>query len=136
VSAPPTRTLVIDENLNKRLATELSFRGRDATSVSALGLKGSSDPQLLLKLDDQLDDWVLVTADDALPGDHAGELEAVSGTVATIDPDRLDSWHLEMWRREIVHRWAHAMHAQDSGTARRYGLLRHGAWRPRRRRRR
>lgn len=64
------RIIVVDENLNKRLATELAYRGRDATSVSALGLGGSTDPQLLVKLDAQLDDWVLVTADDALPADH------------------------------------------------------------------
>ncbi len=35
------RIIVVDENLNKRLATELSYRGRGATSVSALGLRGS-----------------------------------------------------------------------------------------------
>ena len=43
MTTPPSRIIVIDENLNKRLATEPSYRGRDATSVSALGLRGSSD---------------------------------------------------------------------------------------------
>jgi hypothetical protein len=136
VTTVPPRIIVIDENLNKRLATELSYRGRNATSVAALGLRGSSDPELLLKLDSQLDDWVLVTADDALPEDHAEQIEAVGATVAAVDPNRYPAWHLEAWRREIVHRWAHAIHVQQAGTARRYGLLRHGPWRPRRRRQR
>lgn len=131
-----SRIIVVDENLNKRLATELTYRGRDATSVSALGLRGSTDPQLLLKLDAQLDDWVLVTADDALPADHAEQIVAVGATLAIIDPDRMPTWPLEAWRREIVHRWAHAIHLQEHGTARRYGLNRHQAWRLRRRRRR
>jgi len=34
---PPQRTLVLDENLNPRLATELTRRGRNATRVQELG---------------------------------------------------------------------------------------------------
>ena len=64
----PDRTLVVDENLPKRLATELNYRGRIAASVSSLGLRGSLDPELLHKLQAQLGDgWILLTADDALP---------------------------------------------------------------------
>jgi hypothetical protein len=136
VSVPPQRTLVIDENLNPRASTELRRRGRDATRVQELGLRGSPDPQLLRRLDAQLDDWVLVTADDALPEDHATELAEIGGTIATISPDREPGWGLDAWRSEIVHRWAHVMHEQERGTSRRYGLRRHTAWRPRRRRRR
>jgi hypothetical protein len=127
-------TLVLDENLNPRLATELSRRGRDATRVQELGLRGSADPQLLDKLDGQLDTWVLVTADDALPKSHAEAVQRVRATIATINPEREAGWPLETWRREIVHRWAHAMQEQAAGTIRRYTLRRHGIWRPRRRR--
>jgi hypothetical protein len=131
---PPSRTLVIDENLNPRLSTELTRRGRNATSVQALGLRGSADPQLLDKLDAQLDDWVLVTADDALPDSHADAVRRVGATVCTINPELEDGWLLDQWRREVVHRWAHAMHDQGRGTVRRYSLRRHGVWRMRRRR--
>jgi len=131
---PPSRTLVIDENLSHRLGTELRNRGRDAASVKSLGLRGSSDPDLLDKLDGQLDGWVLVTADDALPDSHAEAVARVNATIATISPDRELGWQLEAWRREVVHRWAHVIHDQAPGTVRRYALRRHAAWRVRRRR--
>jgi len=133
-AAPPQRTLVLDENLNPRLATELARRGRDATRVQELGLRGSTDPQLIEKLDAQLDAWVLVTADDRLPDTHGEDIRRFGATVATIHPEREHGWALEAWRREIVHRWAHVMHDQADGTVRRYGLRRHAPWRPRRRR--
>jgi hypothetical protein len=128
------RTLVLDENLNPRLATELTRRGRNATRVQELGLRGSADPQLLDKVDGQLDVWVLVTADDRLPDSHAEAVRRVGATIATINPEREMGWPLEEWRREIVHRWAHAIQEQSQGTLRRYTLRRHGVWRPRRRR--
>ncbi len=103
-------------------------------SVSSLGLTGSSDPDLLDKLDGQVDDWVLITADDALPDGHADVVARVRATIATINPEREYGWQLEAWRREVVHRWAHVMHEQESGGVRRYSLRRHGVWRPRRRR--
>lgn len=121
-SGPPSGTLVIDENLSHRLATELSYRGRDAVSVKSLGLRGSSDPELLDKLHGQLDDWVLVTADDALPDSHADAVARVGATIATINPEREEGWHLEAWRREVVHRCAHVMHGQEPGGIRRYSL--------------
>lgn len=131
---PPRRTLVIDENLNPRLATELTRRGRNATTVQALGLRGSEDPHLLDKLDAKLDDWILVTADDALPGSHAEAVRRVGATIGTVNPELEDGWTLESWRREIVPRWAHALHDQEGGTIRRYSLRRHAVWRVRRRR--
>lgn len=127
------RTLVLDENLNPRLATELTRRGRNATRVQELGLRGSADPQLLDKVDGQLDVWVLVTAD-------TGCLTAMRTqciVLARRSPRsilREAGWPLEEWRREIVHRWAHAIQEQRQGTLRRYTLRRHGVWRPRRRR--
>lgn len=132
MTGTPARTLVIDESLHSRLAFELRGRGRQAASVSALGLIGSSDPQLLDRLDGLLDDWVLVTADDDLPREHAAVLAAARATVATIEPDRdAAAWPLDAYRSEVVHRWAHAMHAQRRGSARRYGLTSQRAWLPR-----
>lgn len=132
MAGAPARTLVIDESLDKRLAVELARRGRPAKSVSSLGLRGSSDSDLLDRLDAQLGAWVLVTADDRMPEGQARALAAGNGAVATIGP-RGDSaaWPLEAYRHEVVHRWAHAMHAQLPGTARRYGLTNQRAWRPR-----
>ena len=127
-------TLVLDENLNPRLATELTRRGRNATRVQELGLRGSADPQLLDKVDGQRDVWVLVTADDRLPNSHTEAVHRVCATIATINPEREAGWPLEEWRREVVHRWAHAIQEQKQGTLRRYTLRRHGVWRPRRRR--
>jgi hypothetical protein len=86
----------------------------------------------LHKLQAQLGDgWILLTADDALPEDHAAALAAVGGTVATINPERETGWGIDEWRREIVHRWAHVVHDQEPGTVRRYSLRRHGVWRRR-----
>jgi PIN like domain len=126
------RILVLDENLPGRLATELEERGRRATRVSALQLKGSEDPDLLAAIAERFDDWVLVTADDRMPADHAEAIAAVNATLAIIAPARRD-WPTHAWRREVVHRWAHAMHDQKSGTLRRYAVRSHALWRPRRR---
>lgn len=132
-AAPSTRTLVLDENLNPRLVLELTRRGRETTSVAALGLRGSADPQLLDRLDAHLGHWVLVTADDALPDSHGDAVRRVRATVATISAELDADWMLDAWRREIVHRWAHAMGGQKRGSVRRYSLRRHAAWRGARR---
>jgi predicted nuclease of predicted toxin-antitoxin system len=43
---PPGRLLVIDENLPRRLSTELTNRGRVALRLSDLGLKSVGDVEL------------------------------------------------------------------------------------------
>jgi len=134
MAGAPARTLVIDESLDTRLAAELVRRGRRATSVSSLGLRGSSDLDLLRGLDARLGSWVLVTADDQLPEDRARWLSSPNGAVATINPEADSAWSLEAYRREVLHRWAHAMQAQERGTTRRYGLTNQRAWQPRLRR--
>lgn len=114
--------LVLDESMPQGLAGELARRGREALGLSALGLRGALDPDLLLSINAQFSGpWVLVTADDRLPEERTDAIAAVTATVATIDPDRPPKLGADAWRREIVHRWAHAMQAQPPGTARRYG---------------
>lgn len=67
-----------------------------------------------------------------MPDDHGDVLAEVLVTLATIDPRRPAGTKEAEWRRDVIHRWAHVMSGQDSGSIRRYSLHRHGLWRPRR----
>jgi Domain of unknown function (DUF5615) len=135
VIGPPQRTLVLDENLNKRLSTELEHRGRNATRVTKLGLQGTEDPDLLRRLDEMLVGWILVTADDALPDDHPDAIVEMRGAISVVAPQPRNEprSELDAWRCEVVQRSAHVMHDQAPGTVRRYSLRRHGVWRTRHR---
>lgn len=128
--------LIIDADVNKRVATELNGRGRPATATSELELGRTKDEPLLRTLAARLNDpqaWVLVTGDDAMPDDHPGALAELQITLATIDPRRPEGSGEDAWRRDVVHRWAHAIQSQPAGTIRRYSATRHGLWKPRRR---
>jgi predicted nuclease of predicted toxin-antitoxin system len=59
--------LVIDECLSTRLATELNSRGRPATSIAALGLRGLADPAVFEALGSLAQPYVIVTADGEMP---------------------------------------------------------------------
>jgi hypothetical protein len=137
------RVLVIDESLNKQLANELRIAA-DARAVEEIGPKGAKDPAVIERVLGFFHDPVLMTGDDSMPFDHANALDAVSVTVATValydeNAALVIRWEAqdhrtqEDWQREIVHRWPHTIHEQGAGTIRRYGLNRHGQWRPRRR---
>lgn len=131
--------IVVDEDLNKRLATELNARGRAAIAVSELELHRQLDEPLLESLVRELGeptDWILVTGDDAMPDEHADALERLQVTVGTIDPRQPSAMTQDAWRRDIIHRWAHAIQRQTPGTVRRYAGSRHASWKPRRRGRR
>lgn len=132
MTLPPDRLLVIDESLDKRLAHQLEQRGRRAMSAERLGLLNMLDPAVLRALDGLNDTWVLVTGDDDMPGEHAGLIASLGCTIATIDGRRLAEWGREQWKKEIVHRWAHVIQAQDDGTIVRYGLARPRPWTRRR----
>lgn len=129
---PSDRVLVIDESLPKRLATELRRRGREAHSVLSLGMKGTLDPDLVPELLRRFGDPVLITADDHMPADHADIIAQYQPTIATIEPPPHDAED-DSYEREVVHRWAHRMHEQESGTVIRYRLTRPLPWRERRR---
>jgi hypothetical protein len=132
VTSPSQRLLVIDESLDRRLAHQLEQRGRKAASAERLELLGLLDPEVLRTLSKRDDDWMLVTGDDDMPGEHGPLIAGLGVTIATVDGRRLHDWGREEWKKEIVHRWAHSMQAQPPGTVRRYGLVRHGVWRRRR----
>jgi predicted nuclease of predicted toxin-antitoxin system len=128
------RLLVIDESLDKRLADQLEQRGRSARSADWLGLVGLKDEPLLRALAalPEAADLILVTGDDDMPGEHGSLVKALRITVATIDGRRAVEWPREEWKKEIVHRWAHAMQLQRPATSERYSLTRHGRWTRRR----
>jgi hypothetical protein len=59
----PPQEPMIDECLDKRLATELTHRGRKASVVSGLGLRRLEDPHLFTELGKLGHPYVIVTAD-------------------------------------------------------------------------
>lgn len=126
-----TRLLVIDASLNRRIATELKGRGRAAASASELGSARMTDAELIRALSRRLagEPWVLVTADDFLPGEQAELLARHRVTVATVaDLGRGVGLDEERHARETCHRWAHAMAGQEEGTIRRYSPAANRAW--------
>jgi hypothetical protein len=134
------RTLVIDENLDKRIATELKGRGRAAISHGEIGLKGLDDEEVLERLANLTEPWVFVTGDDKLPFEHAAVVSRLSSTIATIDSD----WesicdrhgmvrNQDSFGKDAVHRWAHTLAVQDEGSVRRLTPMRNSLWTPKRR---
>ena len=130
----PERTLVLDASLNRRIATELKGRGRQATSAAELGMARASDPELLRGVVRRMGDqpWVLVTADDFLPAEQAGLVAELGITVATVQAQgRGRGVDEERFARETCHRWAHSMAAQAPAALRRYSPEANRPWTPR-----
>jgi hypothetical protein len=78
------RVLVVDEDLSKRIQTELNRRGRTAKSIAALGLKGLKDPDVLQRLHDIDPDCVLISGDNAMPASHTADLARLRTTLAIV----------------------------------------------------
>lgn len=118
------------------MARYLKARGRTATGVAELGLRGSTDPALLRELSKRpgLGEWVLVTGNDGMPNEHPLTFARLRPTVATVEPEKPCDVTELAWRMDVVHRWAHAMQGQDRGSVRRYSLAGSRLWTPRRRR--
>lgn len=132
----PGRLLVLDADIAKRVATELNTRGRPAISVYTLSLAEKEDPDLLEALYTEFgtcgNDWSLATADDRMPYVHQAAVSTSPIAISTVDPRRAPGYrNTDEWRRDIVHRWAHAMQEQAPGTVRRYSLKSYRAWVPR-----
>jgi hypothetical protein len=127
------RPLYLDEDVPKRLATELDRRGRNALSIYSDEQKGTLDGDLVTMLCERFgQDVVLVTANESMPVEHEAELKATGIALAIVDGVHGETQQ-EEWKRETVHRWAHLMEAQEPGTWRRYSPHRHGRWTRRRR---
>lgn len=95
--------------------------------------RGLKDPDLLNRIAKECPDAVLVTTDDHLPDEHAELVAKLRVTLAIVDAVAASGYSEEEWKHEVVHRWAHRMVDQPSGTIRRYGLRGSTPWRPRRR---
>jgi hypothetical protein len=129
--APP-RVLVVDESLPRRLAPELRGRGREARHLAELGLRGRTDGDVLRRLAEAFPAWVLITADDRLPGDHAATVHATRATIATLEPNAPAGVETSTWRCDVVHRWARAMaERQRHATVARYSSRGGERWRAR-----
>ena len=127
---------MLDADIAKRVGTELRSRGRPAVSVYTLSLAEKEDPDLLEALYEEFgtdgDHWSLATADDRMPYVHQAAVEVSPIAISTIDPRRAAGYlTTDEWRRDIVHRWVHAMQEQKAGTVRRYSLKSYRAWVPR-----
>ncbi len=128
------RLFVIDENLPKRLATELKGRGFQARTMAQLNLKGINDSIIIERLSLGIDeDWVLLTGDDKLPLVHAEAVKRFTPTIATVDPRRPPHLDHDQHRKNVAHRWAHVIVVQEPSTIRRYSTTWSKPWRPLRR---
>ena len=131
---PARRVLVLDEPLDRRLASELRARGRECVSVYELGLSGVTDAELLEGVAERTGrSWVLVTVDDSLPAIQDRLRRRLRATLAIVDPMSAGSQAAGAGERELVHRWAHAMQRQSPASVRRYGARGGRRWRERRR---
>lgn len=123
------RLLFLDEDLDKRLSRELMARGRRCETIYRTDLQGSTDEALLTALNATYGvDVVLVTGNDGMPIENGDGFEVGLVAVATVDTEHPDGYHLNEWRREVIHRWAHVIQEQDAGTIRRYGAASHRPW--------
>jgi hypothetical protein len=127
------RLIVIDEDINKRRASELRKRGRNARGIAELLGTGLDDAALLGALAAHDPECVLVTGDDNMPAEHADVLLETNLTVAIVSPRLPPEYTQEEWEAEIIHRWVHRIDAQATGTIRRYSLGGAAIWTPRRR---
>lgn len=127
------RLLVIDEEMNKRLATELNRRGKSARGLLSLLPRGMKDPELLERLAEKEPDCVLITGDDAMPIDHPEAVDKTTIAIAIVHPEPETGFTPDQWDAEIVHRWAHRIEHQTAGTVRRYTLNGSSPWRHRKR---
>jgi hypothetical protein len=115
------RLLVIDEDLGRRIATELRRRGRNAKRITELGLKGTKDPKLLEMLHELDPDCVLITGDNDMPASHAADLKRFMTTVAVVHPWVPNQPLSEpQWDHEIIEKWVHKIEEQPSGSILRY----------------
>ncbi|MGH3071493.1 MAG: hypothetical protein ACRDNB_04375 [Gaiellaceae bacterium] len=122
----PALRLVIDEDLNWKIAIELRARGYlDTTSAEEWGVAGRSvkDPLWLYIIERSNVPSVLVTFDNKMPRVHKDAILKQHSTLAVID-SKADRQGLtrEEYTREVIHRRAHGMRTQPKGTRYKYTL--------------
>lgn len=120
------RRLVLDEDINWKLAKELRCRGlREASSNKELKLLGKKDGELIKALAEGHEPCVLIAWDNKMHLSHAETLAHFGLTLAVIDKkaDRGDLTEEEYYR-EVIHRWAHRMVFQREGVVMRYSRAR------------
>lgn len=133
------RTLIIDEDLDPRLAAHLRARGRHALDAGEAGTRGRVDQAVLRHLARLDYEWVLVTADDSMPLEHGKLIHDVNATIATIDgakKERSRSRGIltpDEFEFETVQRWAHKIADLAPGSLRRFSPTDHHEWTRRRR---
>ncbi|HTA36561.1 MAG TPA: hypothetical protein VK761_07590 [Solirubrobacteraceae bacterium] len=122
---PERRRLVLDEDINWKLSTELQRRGRsDATGVVPEKLAGLKDAALFKALAAH-EPFVLVTWDNKMFSAHAAELNHHRATVAMVDERWFKQKGLapaeqEPYIRDVVHRWLHRIERLAPGSLRIY----------------
>lgn len=116
---------VLDEDVNWKIAPELTARGYDATSSEQMGLAGRrvKDPVWLYILTRQSALCVLVTFDNKMATRHRLDLLKRNTTLAVID-SKADRKGLsrEEYTRDVIHRWAHRIADQAEGKRYKYRL--------------
>lgn len=114
--------IVLDENLPWSLSTELKTRGYSATSNYVLNASGLKDPEWLEVVAGLAPPpVVLVTYDNAMPAEHGDWLRSLGVALAVIDSrNRPADLTLPEYWREVVHRHAHQIGAQEPGSWWRY----------------
>jgi hypothetical protein len=120
------RRIVLDEDINWKLAKELRYRGlRAASSNKDLHLLGKKDGALIKALAEQHEPCVLVAWDNKMHLSHAHALDHFDLTLAVVDK-YADRGVLtdEEYYREVIHRWAHRMVFQKPGSVVKYSRAR------------
>lgn len=133
------RVIVVDENFDHRFAKQLTERGRRAFSYKQVGTGGLEDEHVIKKIVESMTEpWVLLTADDSMPAEHAELIAEVQATIATIDGEwkkhcqaRGLNLDRDQFSKEAAHRWAHSIAEQEEGRIERYTPSGHTRWAPR-----
>lgn len=117
--------LVLDEDINWKIALELAARGYAVTSSEQMGLAGRrvKDPVWLYILSRQPEPCILISFDNKMPTRHRDDLKRRKSTVAYIDSKApRGGLSREQYTREAIHRWAHRIAQQPAGTLYKYRL--------------
>ncbi len=112
----PRKRIVLDADINWKLAHELRRRGRpDATALRIEALDELKDGAALKALASDFDPCVFVTWDNKMPKVHGAELRHHDSTLAVVNRTGFRSWTgtEDSYVRDVVHRWLHRIEMQD-----------------------